>query len=82
MDEAKNDFIRKVVSKMRICIIHGSPRKGNTFKATEILKKEMQNNGKVKFAEYFLPKDMPHFCCGCFTCFEKGEDRCPHAQTS
>jgi len=29
--------------------------------------------------EFFLPRDMPHFCVGCFTCFESGEDACPHA---
>lgn len=65
---------------MRICIIHGSPRKGNTYKATQIFKEELSKNGEVEFSEFFLPNDMPHFCFGCFTCFEKGEDKCPHTK--
>lgn len=65
---------------MNICIIHGSPRKGNTYRATTIFMKELQKCGEVEFTEFFLPKAMPHFCNGCFTCFEKGEDKCPHAQ--
>ena len=65
---------------MKICIIHGSPRKGNTYKAVSIFKEELQKCGEVEFIEYFLPKDMPHFCCGCFSCFDKGEDKCPHVK--
>ncbi|MFW6026651.1 MAG: flavodoxin family protein [Candidatus Woesearchaeota archaeon] len=64
---------------MKICVIHGSPRKGNTFKVSEFFKNELLKNERVEFIEYFLPADMPHFCNGCFTCFEKGEDKCPHA---
>lgn len=65
---------------MKVCIINGSPRKGNTYNATQIFKEELQKNGAVEFVEFFLPKDMPHFCCGCFNCFENGEENCPHAQ--
>lgn len=65
---------------MKVCIVHGSPRKGNTYKATGIFKEELQKEGNVEFTEYFLPKDMPHFCCGCYNCLEKGEDKCPHAK--
>lgn len=65
---------------MKICIIHGSPRKGNTFKAVEIFKEQLRKNGSVDFIEFFLPKDMPNFCCGCYNCFNNGEERCPHAQ--
>lgn len=65
---------------MRICVVHGSPRKGNTYKAVEIFKEELRKKGEVEFTEFLLPKDMPKFCCGCFLCFEKGEEKCPHAQ--
>lgn len=65
---------------MKICIIHGSPRKGNTYKAVEIFKDEITKNGQAEFKEFFLPKDMPEFCCGCYNCFFKGEDKCPHAK--
>ena len=29
--------------------------------------------------EFSSPNDMPDACVGCFNCFTKGEDRCPHA---
>ena len=32
-----------------------------------------------EIAEFYLPKDMPHFCTGCKTCFVKDEKLCPHA---
>jgi multimeric flavodoxin WrbA len=66
--------------KVNICVIHGSPRKGNTYKAAKIFMEELNKNNDVKYLEYFVPKDMPHFCCGCYNCFEKGEDKCPHHQ--
>lgn len=65
---------------MKICVIHGSPRKGNTYKATEIFKGELRKYDTFLFQEFFLPQDMPHFCQGCFVCFDKGADKCPHAQ--
>jgi multimeric flavodoxin WrbA len=65
---------------MKVAVVHGSPRKGNTFKATECFKKEMVKCGEIEFVDVFLPKDLPEFCCGCMTCFFKGGDRCPHAQ--
>lgn len=65
---------------LRICIIHGSPRRGNTYKATIIFKEELQKYGGVEFTEFFLSRDLPHFCNGCYTCFEVGEEKCPHAE--
>ncbi len=65
---------------MKIVIVHGSPRKGNTYKATVLFKEEMQKQGGVEFVDFFLPKDLPEFCCGCMTCFLKGEEKCPHSE--
>lgn len=39
----------------------------------------MKKLGEVEFIEFFLYKDAPHFCSGCYNCFEKGEEFCPHA---
>ena len=65
---------------MKIVIVHGSPRKGNTYKATESFKEEMKKHGEVEFVDIFLPKDLPEFCCGCMACFLKGKEKCPHAE--
>lgn len=64
---------------MKAVIVYGSPRKGNTYKATQLLIEEMGMQGKIETVEYFLPKDLPEFCCGCMTCFLIGEEKCPHA---
>lgn len=36
---------------MKVCIINGSPRKGNTYKATSIFKEELKKNGDVEFKD-------------------------------
>lgn len=65
---------------MKVTIIYGNNRHGNTYHAVEIAKKEIEKHGEVEFKEYYMPKDMPEFCLGCFTCFFKGEEKCPHAE--
>jgi len=65
---------------MRITVINGSPRKGNTYAATEIFKSEMSACGYVEFTEFFLPQDLPGFCKGCFSCFENDAETCPDAK--
>ena len=65
---------------MKITVINGSPRKGNTYKATQLFKNEMMKRGEIEFTEFFLPRDMPNFCRGCMSCFMKGEEQCPNAK--
>lgn len=65
---------------MKLTIIHGSPRKGNTYTAVQTALQEMRLHGEVEAREFFLPDDLPFFCMGCMACFEKGEEACPHAQ--
>ena len=65
---------------MKITIINGSPRNGNTCEATQIFKNEMLKYGSIEFTEFSLPKDMPNFCHGCMNCFEKGENFCPNTK--
>ncbi|MCL2427250.1 MAG: flavodoxin family protein [Oscillospiraceae bacterium] len=65
---------------MKIVVINGSPRKGNTYEATQVFKNEMLACGSVEFAEIFLPQDLPEFCRGCFLCLEKDEKLCPHSE--
>ena len=65
---------------MKIVIINGSPRKGNTYAATQIFKNELMRCGDVEFTEFFLPQDLPEFCAGCFLCLSECEKLCPHAK--
>lgn len=65
---------------LKVVVIHGSPRKGNTYAAAQFFMSTMREQGVVQFTEFFLPQDMPEFCRGCGACIVKGEDRCPHAK--
>lgn len=64
---------------MKCLIINGSPRKGNTWKLVERVKRRLIELGDVEFDEVMLlEQDIP-FCRGCFGCFANGEAACPHA---
>ena len=65
---------------MKVCMIHGSPRKGNTYGATQILKNELLKCGEINFTEFFLPETIPEFCTGCQICLGNPHEKCPHAQ--
>lgn len=68
---------------MKICVIHGSNRKGNTDKTIEIIKQTLDALDEIDYTDYYLPKDLPHFCNGCFACLRTGEyagQNCPHKQ--
>ncbi len=58
---------------MKIVMIHGQNHKGSTYHIGKILSEQFEN-GKVQ--EFFLPKDLPHFCVGCYNCIES-EEKCP-----
>ena len=64
---------------MNIVVIHGQMHHGSTYNIT---KKFIQylSMDNAEISEFFLPKDAPDNCIGCYTCFTKGEDHCPHAQ--
>lgn len=63
---------------MKCLIIHGSPRRGNTWSVLNIAKEEMQKNGEFEFEIIELAKEKIPMCIGCFNCIAKGEKKCPH----
>ena len=63
---------------MKIVLINGSPRKGNTYHAAKLFLDDIAKLGEVTCTEYCLPHDLPKFCTGCGNCYNKGEDKCPH----
>jgi multimeric flavodoxin WrbA len=68
---------------MRICVIHGSARNGNTEKSIEIIKSQLDEIASVSYSDIYLPKDLPVFCIGCTACLTTGEyagQNCPHKQ--
>lgn len=59
---------------MKIVVIHGQNHKGNTWNVANILLQNITDEKEVK--EFFLPRDLNHFCSGCYSCLE-GRDKCP-----
>ena len=59
---------------MKIVVINGQNHKGKTWNVANILLQNMTCEKDVK--EFFLPRDLNHFCTGCYSCL-KGRDRCP-----
>ena len=58
---------------MKIVCIHGQNHKGSTYHIGRMLADRFPD-GEIR--EYFLPRDLDHFCLGCYRCVEKSED-CP-----
>jgi multimeric flavodoxin WrbA len=65
---------------MKITVLNGSMRHGSTWHCMDLVRQEIEKHETVEMTEFFLPKDMPHFCTGCFSCFYNGEQTCPHAE--
>jgi len=64
---------------MKILIIDGGFRKGNTWKLTTLVKEQINSFAQdIQFEEVHLKDlDLP-FCVGCSQCFRKGHNHCPH----
>lgn len=62
---------------MKILVIMGSPRKGNTYHAAERIRDFMQKRTEVEW-EYVMLRDL-HIeqCRGCASCIVRGEEFCP-----
>lgn len=61
---------------MNITMIHGQSHKGTSYHMGELFIRNL--TGEVKVNEFFLPHDMPEFCCGCYQCIEGSMANCPH----
>ncbi len=64
---------------MKITVINGNMHHGSTWHCKDQFMQELARYGSLEVSEFSLPKDMPHFCTGCFSCIYNGEQTCPHA---
>lgn len=62
---------------MKITVINGTEVKGCTYHIKESFLENLRNGNDI--TEFYLPRHLPNFCCGCKTCFFKSELLCPHA---
>lgn len=61
---------------MKVVMLNGQNHKGSTYHMGRLLIDQLPGTPQV--TEFFLPKDLPHFCSGCYACVED-EARCPYA---
>lgn len=59
---------------MNIVLIHGQNHKGSTYHIGRMLAEKVTSEKEI--AEFFLPKDLNHFCLGCYKCIEVDQN-CP-----
>ena len=60
---------------MKITVINGQNHKGSTWHTAAILLDNIKCDKDV--TEFFLPRDLNHFCAGCYACVE-GREKCPY----
>jgi multimeric flavodoxin WrbA len=59
---------------MKTVLIHGQNHKGSSYSIGRLLADKVANNNEI--IEFFLPRDLNHFCLGCYNCL-KDEKKCP-----
>ena len=59
---------------MNIVLIHGQNHKGSTYHIGRMIADKV--SAEKEISEFFLPKDLNHFCLGCYKCIE-GDHNCP-----
>lgn len=60
-----------------VCFI-GSDRKGGAYEGVKYLETVLTEHGDVEIETVFLKSYDLNFCCGCKSCFDKGEETCPY----
>jgi multimeric flavodoxin WrbA len=60
---------------MKIVMVNGQNHRGSTYHVGRLLIDGIATEKEVK--EFFLPRDLNHFCLGCYTCIED-ETKCPY----
>ncbi len=59
---------------MKIVLIHGQNHKGSSYHIGRMVADKISADKEI--TEFFLPKDMNHFCLGCYKCID-GDENCP-----
>ena len=62
---------------MNIVLIHGQNHKGSTYHIGRMIAEKITLEKEI--TEFFLPKDLHHFCLGCYKCIE-GDHNCPFSE--
>jgi len=60
---------------MKITVINGQNHKGSSYHIGKLVAEKI--DGENEIVEFFLPRDLPHFCMGCYQCLD-GDEKCPY----
>ncbi len=60
---------------MKIVMLNGQNHKGSTYHVGRMIAERIE--GENKITEFFFPKDLNHFCAGCYGCIED-MTKCPY----
>ena len=60
---------------MKIVLIHGQNHKGSSYTIGRKIADKISCEKDI--TEFFLPRDLNHFCIGCYNCVED-EEKCPY----
>ena len=60
---------------MKIVMIHGQNHKGSSYNIGRMIAEKISDENSIQ--EFFLPKDLNHFCLGCYACIED-DKKCPY----
>ncbi|MCL2528181.1 MAG: NAD(P)H-dependent oxidoreductase [Defluviitaleaceae bacterium] len=63
---------------MKITVIHGSMRKGNTYGVVQAVLEHLGTRGGVEITNINVADLELPFCSSCHICFSKGDEFCPH----
>lgn len=59
---------------MKIVVLNGQNHKGSTYNIGRLIAEKVE--GENDIIEFFFPKDLNHFCVGCYKCIED-QTACP-----
>ena len=65
---------------MKVAAVYGNARHGSTHHTVQLVLDGIQKRTSLELMEIVLPRDLNHFCAGCFTCIYQGEQKCPHTE--
>lgn len=65
---------QKEAPAMKIVLIHGQNHKGSSYHMGRMLADKLAEEKDI--TEFLLPRALPHFCLGCYSCIED-ETKCP-----
>lgn len=60
---------------MKIVVLNGQNHKGSTYHIGRMIADKISGDNEIR--EFFFPKDLNHFCTGCYQCLED-EQACPY----